>query len=105
MQQAQLKAVVAVNAELIVLCWQIGKQILDRQEKEGWGTKVIDRLSADLHAAFPQMKGFSIRNLKYMRSFAETYPDQQFVQEVLAQITWYHHITLLEKVKDEQERV
>jgi predicted nuclease of restriction endonuclease-like (RecB) superfamily len=104
-QQAQLKAVVAVNTELIVLYWQIGKQILDRQEKEGWGTKVIDRLSADLHAAFPQMKGFSIRNLKYMRSFAETYPDQQFVQEVLAQITWYHHITLLEKVKDEQERV
>jgi predicted nuclease of restriction endonuclease-like (RecB) superfamily len=85
-QQAQLKAVVAVNKELIVLYWQIGKEILERQEKEGWGTKVIDRLSADLHAAFPQMNGFSIRNLKYMRSFAETYPDYQFVQEVLAQI-------------------
>jgi predicted nuclease of restriction endonuclease-like (RecB) superfamily len=78
---------------------------LARQDKEGWGSRVIDRLSADLHAAFPQMKGFSIRNLKYMRSFAETYPKQQFVQEVLAQITWYHHITLLEQVKDEQERL
>ena len=105
MQQAQLRAVVAVNKELILLYWYIGKEILARQEKEGWGTQVIDRLSADLHAAFPQMKGFSIRNLKYMRSFAETYPKQQFVQEVLAQITWYHHITLLEKVKDEQERL
>jgi predicted nuclease of restriction endonuclease-like (RecB) superfamily len=104
-QQAQLRAVVAVNKELILLYWYIGKEILARQEKEGWGTQVIDRLSADLHAAFPQMKGFSIRNLKYMRSFAETYPKQQFVQEVLAQITWYHHITLLEKVKDEQERL
>ena len=58
-QQAQLKAVVAVNTELIVLYWQIGKEILARQEKEGWGTKVIDRLSVDLHAAFPQLKGFS----------------------------------------------
>lgn len=104
-QQAQLRAVVAVNKELILLYWYIGKEILARQEKEGWGTQVIDRLSADLHAAFPQMKGFSIRNLKYMRSFAETYPKQQFVQEVLAQITWYQHITLLEKVKDEQERL
>jgi predicted nuclease of restriction endonuclease-like (RecB) superfamily len=104
-QQAQLRAVVAVNKELILLYWYIGKEILARQEKEGWGTQVIDRLSADLHAAFPQMKGFSIRNLKYMRSFAETYPKQQFVQEVLAQITWYHHITLIEKVKDEQERL
>jgi predicted nuclease of restriction endonuclease-like (RecB) superfamily len=104
-QQAQLRAVVAVNKELILLYWYIGKEILARQEKEGWGTQVIDRLSADLHAAFPQMKGFSIRNLKYMRSFAETYSKQQFVQEVLAQITWYHHITLLEKVKDEQERL
>jgi predicted nuclease of restriction endonuclease-like (RecB) superfamily len=104
-QQAQLRAVVAVNKELILLYWYIGKEILARQEKEGWGTQVIDRLSADLHAPFPQLKGFSVRNLKYMRSFAETYPKQQFVQEALAQITWYHHITLIEKVKDEQERL
>jgi predicted nuclease of restriction endonuclease-like (RecB) superfamily len=83
---AQPRAVVAVNKELILLYWYIGKEILARQEKEGWGTQVIDRLSADLHAAFPQMKGFSVRNLKYMRSFAETYPKQQFVQALLAQI-------------------
>jgi predicted nuclease of restriction endonuclease-like (RecB) superfamily len=104
-QQAQLKAVVAVNTELIVLYWQIGKEILARQEKEGWGTKVIDRLSVDLHAAFPQMKGFSPRNLKYMRTFAEVYPDITFVQTVSAQITWSHNIALLDKVKEQQERV
>src|SRR2546421_2070815 len=104
-QQAQFQALVAVNKELIFLYWHIGRGILERQEKQGWGTKVIDHLSEDLHHAFPQMKGFSPRNLKYMRAFAEAYPDEQFVQVVLAQITWYHHIALLEKVKDEKERV
>jgi predicted nuclease of restriction endonuclease-like (RecB) superfamily len=104
-QQAQLQAVVAVNKELILLYWQIGKAILTRQQREGWGTGVIDRLSADLHAAFPQMKGFSPRNLGYMKAFANTYPDETILQEVLAKLSWYHHITLLEKVKDEQERL
>jgi len=104
-QQAQLNALVAVNRELILLYWQIGRAILERQKEQGWGTKVIDRLSKDLHAMFPEMKGFSLRNLKYMRAFAAAYPDGQFVQEVLAQITWYHHITLLEKVKDAHERL
>ena len=104
-QRAQLQALVAVNKELILLYWQIGRAILERQKERGWGAKVIDQLSEDLHAAFPEMKGFSQRNLKYMRSFAEAYPQEQFVQEVLAQITWYHHITLLEKVKDEKERL
>ncbi len=103
-QQAQLKAVMAVNQELILLYWHIGKGILERQEKEGWGTKVIDRLSQDLHAAFPQMRGFSPRNLKYMRAFAQAYPDISFVQTVSAQITWSHNTALLDKVKDGQER-
>ncbi len=80
MQQAQLKAVVAVNRELIVLYWHIGKAIVARQEKEGWGSGVIDRLSKDLHAAFPQMKGFSPRNLGSMKLFAQTYPDASIVQ-------------------------
>lgn len=104
-QQAQLRAVVAVNKELILLYWQLGKAILDRQQKEGWGAKVIDHLSADLHAAFPQLRGFSTRNLKYMRAFAQAYPDEAFVQAVLAQLTWYHHITLLDKIRDEKERL
>jgi predicted nuclease of restriction endonuclease-like (RecB) superfamily len=103
-QTAQVRAAVAVNRELILLYWQIGRDILRRQREEGWGAKVIDRLAADLHAAFPDQKGFSARNLKYMRALSEAYPDEAFVQEVLAQITWYHAITLLDKVKDAATR-
>jgi predicted nuclease of restriction endonuclease-like (RecB) superfamily len=104
-QQSQLKAVMAVNKELILLYWHIGKEILKRQETEGWGTGVIERLSNDLHAAFPQMRGFSVRNLKYMRAFAETYPDVSNVQTLSAQLTWSHNIALLDKVRDEKERL
>lgn len=104
-QQAQLQALVAVNRELILLYWHIGQAILERQKEQGWGAKVIDHLAEDLHHAFPQMKGFSSRNLKYMRAFAEAYPDISFVQTVSAQITWSHNIALLDKVKDGKERV
>ncbi|MBD2410831.1 hypothetical protein FACHB389_35455 [Nostoc calcicola FACHB-389] len=103
--QAQLQAAVAVNRELVLLYWQIGRDILNRQQQQGWGAKVINRLAADLQKAFPDMKGFSVRNLKYMRTYAQTYPDEEFVQEVLAQITWYHNIALLEKVKSSEERL
>jgi predicted nuclease of restriction endonuclease-like (RecB) superfamily len=85
--------------------WNIGRSILDRQNSEGWGTKVIDRLSVDLKDEFPEMNGFSARNLKYMRKFAENWPDISIVQEVLAQISWYHNLALLEKLKDEQLRL
>ena len=102
---AQVRAALAINRELILLYWQIGADILNRQQQQKWGAKVIDNLAADLRKAFPEMKGFSSRNLKYMRSFAETYPDFEFVQEVLAQITWYHNITLIEKVKSPDERL
>jgi len=104
-QQAQLKALVAVNRELILLYWQIGRGILERQEQQGWGAGVIDQLSRDLHAAFPEMRGFSLRNLKYMRAFAAAYPDESIVQQLVAQLPWGHNIVLLEKVKDEQERL
>jgi len=103
-QQAQLQAVLAVNKELILLYWQIGKDILARQQKEGWGAGVIERLSRDLHTAFPQMKGFSLRNLGYMKVFAATYPDETILQQLVAKLPWGHHIVLLEKVKDEGER-
>jgi len=103
-RSAQLKAAVSVNRELVLLYWQIGNDILTRQEREGWGAKVIDRLSSDLVHEFPGMKGFSVRNLKYMRSLAEAWPDVAIVQELLAQITWYHHIAILDKVKDPTER-
>jgi predicted nuclease of restriction endonuclease-like (RecB) superfamily len=104
-QQAQLKAVVAVNTELIMLYWQIGREILERQGKEGWGTGVIDRLAKDLHAAFPQMKGFSPRNLGYMKRFAQTYPDASILQQAVAKLPWGHNILVLEKVKDATERL
>ncbi len=73
-QNAQLRASLAVNRELVILYWQIGREILTRQARESWGTKVIDRLATDLKSVFPEMKGFSPRNLKYMRAFAEAWP-------------------------------
>lgn len=103
-QQAQLQALVAVNKELILLYWHIGRGILERQEKQGWGTRVIEQLSRDLHAAFSQIKGFSLRNLGYMKVFAKAYPDEQILQQVVAKLPWGHNIVLLEKVKDETER-
>jgi len=95
---AQQRAMLAVNRELVGLYWQIGRDILARQAEQGWGAKVIDRLAHDLHTAFPEMKGFSPRNLKYMRAFAEAWPDESFVREVLAQLPWYHHLALLDKL-------
>ena len=104
-KKERLKAVIAANSALVLMYWNIGRSILDRQNSEGWGTKVIDRLSVDLKDEFPAMNGFSARNLKYMRKFAENWPDISIVQEVLAQISWYHNLALLEKLKDEQLRL
>jgi predicted nuclease of restriction endonuclease-like (RecB) superfamily len=104
-QSAQVRAMVAVNRGMILLYWQLGRDILTRQQEQGWGAKVIDRLAQDLQAAFPGTKGYSSRNLKYMRAFAEAYPDEPIVQGVLAQITWYHNIALLEKLHSLEERL
>ncbi len=101
---AQQRASLAVNRELVLLYWQIGQDILARQGREGWGTKVIERLAQDLRNAFPDMKGFSPRNLKYMRSFAEAWPDGEFVQQAAAQLPWFHLCTLIDKLKTSQER-
>lgn len=100
----QQRATLAVNRELIGLYWQIGQDILIRQAEQGWGAKVIDRLAQDLRTAFPAMKGFSPRNLKYMRAFAEAWPDTEFVQAVLAQLPWYHQIALLDKLSHKEDR-
>jgi predicted nuclease of restriction endonuclease-like (RecB) superfamily len=102
---AQVRAALAVNRELVMLYWQIGREILDRQRQEGWGAKVIEHLARDLRLEFPDMKGFSPRNLKYMRAFAEAYSDEQIVQQVVAQIPWGHNIRLLDLVKDSEERL
>lgn len=82
----RIKAVLSANAAMVLMYWDIGSQILEKQQMEGWGAKVIDRLSHDLKGAFPDMTGFSPRNLKYMRKFAESWPDRSIAQEVLAQI-------------------
>lgn len=99
-QSAQQKAVLSVNRDLVILYWEIGHHILQRQEKEGWGAKIIDNLSRDLTKSFPEMKGFSSRNLKYLRKFAQSYPDFEFVQQIAAQIPWFHNCILINRIKD-----
>ena len=104
-RSAQVKAALAVNQELILLYWQIGREILTRQQTEGWGAKVIERLAKDLKREFPDMRGFSPRNLKYMRAFAEAYPEEAIVQQAAAQIPWFHNCILIDKVKDPTQRL
>jgi len=103
-QLGRLSSTTAITRELISTNWTIGRLILNRQGSEGWGSKVIDRLVADLKQAFPGIAGFSPRNLKYMRSFAEAWPELSIVQG-LAQLPWYHHIALLEKLSDAETRL
>jgi predicted nuclease of restriction endonuclease-like (RecB) superfamily len=104
-QQERLRVVMAANSAMILLYWDIGKMILERQEHASWGAKIIDRLAKDLQETFPGMKGFSPRNLKYMRAFSVAWPQREIVQEILAQITWYHNIALLEKLTGSEERL
>jgi len=87
-KQSRLRASLSVNKELVLLYWSIGKRILGAQKREGWGTKVIDRLACDLQNEFSDMKGFSSRNLKYMRAFTESWTDEAIVQQLVAQILW-----------------
>jgi predicted nuclease of restriction endonuclease-like (RecB) superfamily len=127
-KQARLRATVVVNAQLLRVYWEIGRTILEQQEKLGWGAKIIDRLASDLKGEFEDMKGLSVRNLKYMRAFAEAYPqfvqspaallqvfenqEIEFVQPVVAQLDklvgqlpWSHNIVLLDKLSTSQERL
>ena len=129
---AKLHTALNVNVGTLTLYWNIGKSILHKQEQEGWGKQVIEQLSKDLISRYPDDRGYSKRNLGYMKSFAMQYPDfpflqvplaklrelpilqatlaklesegKDFVQVPLAQISWYHHISLLPKVKDEAQR-
>lgn len=102
---AQQRATLAVNRELIHLYWQIGHDILARQAQQGWGAKVIERLSLDLRSAFREMKGFSRANLMYMRAFAEAWPDAEIVQQVVGQLPWSHNLVLLTRLKNTQQRL
>jgi len=102
---SRYRAVRAANNEVIFLYHYIGTEILKRQKEHGWGAKIIDQLSHDLSSEFPEMKGFSQRNLKYMRRFAKDFSDFQFVQQAAAQLPWFHLVTIMDKVKDPDERV
>ncbi len=104
-RSAQVKAALAVNRELVLLYWQIGCEILAKQENAAWGAKVIDRLAKDLKREFPDIKGFSRSNLKYMKVFAEAYPEGTIGQQLAGQIPWSHNCVLIDKVKDLQERL
>ena len=102
--EAQQRAVLKANQELVLLYWGIGRDILERQAEQGWGAKVIDRLAQDLRSAFPRMKGFSPRNLKYMRAFAEAWPDAEIVQQAVAQLPWGHNLVLLDRLDQPDDR-
>ncbi len=102
---AQQRATLAVNRELVLLYWQIGRDILERQAAQGWGAKVVERLAEDLRTAFPDVKGFSRANLLYMRSFAEAWPDDQIVQQPVGQLPWGHNLVLLTRLKTLPERI
>ena len=103
--KARIKAHLSVNKEMINLYWSIGNQILERQKDQGWGSKVIENISKDLRSEFPEMKGLSARNLKYMRKFAEEHSDRTIVLQLVAQIPWGHICVIMDKLKEHNERI
>jgi predicted nuclease of restriction endonuclease-like (RecB) superfamily len=102
---ARSRAVLAVNTELIGLYWRIGKEILEREDREGWGTGVTKRLSSDLRREFPDITGLAERNLRYMRDFARAWPDEAIWQQPVARLPWGHICRLLDKLKDPAARL
>ncbi len=108
-RSAQARAARALNAELLDVYWQIGHEILRRQAQEGnprgrAGTKIVERLSADLRSALPGTRGFSVRNLRYMRAFAAAWPERQMLQLGIAALPWAHVTLLLDKLPDRTTR-
>lgn len=99
-KNAQYKAVLSVNQEQIMLFWNIGKTIIANTK---YGAKFIDNLAKDIKREFPNLKGFSIRNLKYMRRFAEFFPDSQKVQSLLALLSWTHNLRIMDAVKSVEQ--
>jgi predicted nuclease of restriction endonuclease-like (RecB) superfamily len=101
---AQYEALKAVNKELINLYWDIGKMIVEQQEKHSWGKAIVDNIADDLQKDFPGMSGYSSRNLWYMRNFYLNYKDNEFLQPMVAEISWTKNIVIFEKCKDDLER-
>ncbi len=102
---SQLKAAVAVNSELIKLYWEIGNTIYQRQKIEGWGAKVSEKLAKGLKSAFPNMKGFFSRNLRFMTQFAKEYSDPEIGKQLVSQIPWGHNILIMQRLQDKEERL
>ncbi len=102
----QLRAARGANVEVLRLYWSVGKDILDRQQQQGWGGRIIDRLAVDLRAEFPEQRGWSRRNLHYMRSCAQAWPDgaELIVQQPVAQLPWGHVTVLLDRLDGRQDR-
>jgi predicted nuclease of restriction endonuclease-like (RecB) superfamily len=103
-RQARARVILAANSALVLLYWEIGRTILERQTREGWGAKVIDRLARDLRRSFPDMQGLSPRNLQFMRSFAAGFPDEAIVKQLASQLPWWHVVRLMQRVKDPAAR-
>lgn len=104
-RQQRISVVLNANASMICLYWNIGQAILQKQADEGWGAKIIDRIAADIKTAFPEMSGFSPRNIKYMRRFAQCWPNFDLVQQVVAQIPWRTNRMLLDKLDSTESRL
>jgi predicted nuclease of restriction endonuclease-like (RecB) superfamily len=102
---ARTRAALAVNSELVALYWEIGREILAREHREGWGAKIVDSLAADLRRDFPEMRGFSRSNLHYMRRLAAAWPEREFVPQPVAQLPWGHIRCLLDKLESPAERL
>ena len=101
----RVRVAMTANATMVLMYWEVGRIILARQAAEGWGAKVIDRLSADLREEFPAMEGLSARNLLFMRAFAETYPDAGIVKQLVSQLPWGHVVHLFQRVKAPEARI
>lgn len=104
-QAARQRAALSVNVEQLALYRYIGLSLLQRQAEQGWGARVIDRLSHDLREAFPGMRGFSARNLRFMRDFARAWPDEEIWQRTVAKLPWGHNTVLISRLRTVDERV
>lgn len=102
-RESRQKAILSANSHLLNLYWKIGQTISEQVRQANWGAKIIEKLANDLRSEFPDMKGLSMRNIKYMRQFAEMYPDIQFGQQLVAQIPWGHHVLIMDKAKTVEE--
>ena len=103
-RSARVRAALAVSRELVLLYWSIGRDLSERFEREGWGGKIIDRLAHDLQTEFPGVEGYSPRNLRYMRSLAEAWPDEEILQRLIAKLPWGHNLRVLDRLKDRPTR-